>query len=227
MTIQTVWDSLQAFAGESPLPDDITVLTLVPRPCDPPFEVFKPMEAQSLQTEEALQDGSPLVMTATEHGRLFIDVSGVASWQESKRIWELCEEVEKKAIHRVILDFSHCRHLDSTFLGMLQELASQFRANHEVRFDIQGLSSDLLNEINELGLSEVLTHFRPESTPLPTSMRPLHAQGFDRADMGRLMLRAHQSLANADPRNAERFAAVLDVLRNQTRGIRTAQRTVQ
>lgn len=60
-------------------------------------------------------------------------------------------------------------------------------------------------------------HFRSRPLPLPESMQTVAAGKTPRAATAQLLLRAHEALVQADPSNADRFAAVLQVLQMQAK----------
>ena len=89
-------------------------------------------------------------------------------------------------------------------------------ANHpECAFEIQRVPDVLMNEISELGLTNLMMHCRPEPIPLPETLNPLKAKELAHEEMGRIILRAHEALVDADPTNADRFAAVLLALHQE------------
>lgn len=157
------------------------------------------------------------VLTAKHDRRRYISIEGMGSWRESQHILSLCNEAHRNSETSVILDLSNCTHLDSTFLGVLHNIASSFELEQSSRFELQNLPRTLLQEMSDLGLSTVLMHFRPAPVPLPEDMHPVEASMPAGEEMGRLLLWAHEALVDADPSNADRFAAVLKVLHDQAK----------
>ena len=168
------------------------------------------------------------VMTAERDSVVFISVTGTGSWRESQNVLDLANQARTAGNRTIILDLGACNHLDSTFLGVLHNIAISFDPPSEetgrppvcdptanvlaCKFEIQNAPRTLLQLMSELGLISVLLHFRPEPLPLPASMLPIDAGTPEGEAMGRLLLWAHESLVEADPSNADRFAAVLEVL---------------
>lgn len=62
-------------------------------------------------------------------------------------------------------------------------------------------------------------HFRPDPVALPDAMRPTELGLPPGEELGRLVLRAHEALVEADPSNADRFGAVLRILHDRAKGI--------
>jgi serine phosphatase RsbU (regulator of sigma subunit) len=201
--------SLLAFIKDRHLADDITLAVLGAEPQRAPFYVA---------WEEPRPTGPPplsggKVLTAVHDRRTFISISGSGTWRESQHLVEVCERVKREGGGWIILDLGGCGHLDSTFLGVLHNVITGFEKDLLCRFELQNLPRTLLREMSELGLTSVLMHFRPDPAPLPESMRPLASTIAPGSEMGRLLLSAHEALVEADPANADRFAAVLKTLR--------------
>ncbi len=203
-------DALVRYSESCPWPDDVTIVALGAEPQRTPLDASMEGTAAAVPV-----DSPPAVRATAEDGRLFISVSGAGSWQESQRVLQLCNEARDRGDSAVILDLEHCLRLDSTFYGVLHEIATSFDGQDRCNFEIQNVPHKILREFGELGLTAVLMHFRPEPLPLPASMRPIETTVPARAEMGRLLLSAHEALVAADPKNADRFAAVLKLLHEQ------------
>ncbi|HOZ46978.1 MAG TPA: SpoIIE family protein phosphatase [Candidatus Hydrogenedentes bacterium] len=210
---QTLDRELSISRPATEFPDDVTVLALgiapQPNPYAPPES---PVDAK---LREVPAVGEVEVRTASDNGCLFITVTGPGTWREGQRVLDLVDKAAETGESSIILDFAHCRHLDSTFYGILHRLVLRFDDDADRRIEIQNVPPALLREISDLGLTSVLMHFRSRPAPLPDEMRPLDASKPEDAQMGHLLLHAHEALVEADPRNADRFAAVLEVLRER------------
>lgn len=202
---------LVAFYGGCSCSDDATLVVLVAEPQRTPFHVHEEEPAMSTATAQR----GVKVLTARQGGRTLISVAGAGSWRESQQILDLCQESRKSSSPWIILDLSHCTHLDSTFLGVLHNIVAQIDREGQCRFELQNLPTPLLREMSTLGLTTVLAHFRPEPIPLPESMAPVEGGVPGGEELGRLLLWAHEALVEADPSNADRFAAVLQVLHDR------------
>jgi anti-anti-sigma regulatory factor len=213
---------LDAFAQGRALPDDVTVVALCAEPQREPVESEARVSEPLPSTPMPQEPGAGQLMTRIQSDRRFVVISGPGTWREAQRLLDLSNHAKGAGLQGVVLDLSQCTHLDSTFLGVLHDIVRSFSETDACIFEIQNIPRPVLNEITQLGLTDVLAHFRIEAVPLPESMRAAPETMLRSADMGRLLLRAHEALVEADPRNADRFAAVLDVLRQQARLSETA-----
>ena len=194
--------------------DDITLLALGMEPQRTPFQ--GPEREERIKPPEAGQPGVK-VHTARHDGRTFISLSGTGSWRESQQVLDLCDKARADGESSIVLDLSQCTHLDSTFLGVLHNIATSFDDAGDCRFELQNLPLALLREMSELGLTGVLMHFRHEPATLPESMQLVEGSVPGGEEMGHLLLWAHEALVDADPSNADRFAAVLQVLHDRAK----------
>lgn len=190
-------------------PDDLTLLAIS---AEPQREPIRPPEPPVQKTAERAGEK---ITTARQDGLTFISISGMGSWKESQQVLNLCEQSRKEGACPVVIDLAYCTHLDSTFLGVLHNIATSF--SKDCKIELQNCPRELLQEMSNLGLTDVLTHFRPEPIALPDTMKPVPGAEPAKEELGRLLLWAHEALVDADPTNADRFAAVLKVLHDQAK----------
>ncbi|MDQ1256363.1 MAG: Response regulator [Candidatus Hydrogenedentes bacterium] len=217
---QTVAAALESalleFRAEAIFGDDIAIVAIGAEPSSRPYA---PPVAPSEPLDEHGEDVSgSLVRTAREGGRTFISLSGAGSWRESQRVLDLIDQARDDGIGSIVLDFSNCNHMDSTFLGVLHNLALEFDEEPGGMLSIQGVTKPVLREMSDLGLTSVLMHFRTKRSPLPPAMRTVDTDTAADPGLGRLLIWAHEALVKADPRNADRFASLLEVLNAQVKG---------
>lgn len=203
---------LKDFAQSRPFADDCTVLAFAMTPqAAPDILLLTP----SPQNEQDRSLPGNAVANATEGGCLYIQMLGVGTWQESQQVADLVQQARKERLPLAVLDFAHCIHLDSTFMGVLHTLCTQAETSPELQIHLQNLPRNLLKLMSELGLTTVLMCFRPKARPLPASMRKAAGARMSRREMSRSLLSAHEALVKADPNNAQRFAQVLSVLQHE------------
>jgi len=206
---------LRAFGEGCPATDDATLIVLG---AEPQRSAFPRIEETPPKSSGGVAR-SAKVLTARHDQRTFISVCGTGSWRESQQVLDLCDAARKEGEKFIILDLGHCTHLDSTFLGVLHNIVTSFDRDTQCKFEIQHVPRNLLKEMSALGLTSVLVHFRHEPAALPASMQPVEGGVPAGEELGRLLLWAHEALVEADPSNADRFAAVLEVLHNRAKAV--------
>lgn len=212
--VERIATDLAAFSEGAQQADDATLVVIGAEPQRSPFHGPK-------EPPPRVAAAGPVctrVQTATLERRTFIAIAGAGSWRECQQVLDLCKDARGQGVRSIILDLSSCAYLDSTFFGVLHNIASNFEDDANCTFEIQGASRALLRGMSELGLTAILLHFRHEPLPLPDSMAPVEGGAPAGEEMGRLLLWAHESLVEADPTNADRFAGVLKVLHDRVKG---------
>lgn len=166
-----------------------------------------------------------------------IRIDGPGVCRESGRFENLLLEVERRGYRTLVLDFSSCPRMDSTFAGALLRLAA--RAAEEsmpgpvpsMRVVLAGLTGVVSELLDTLCVTRVLqTVPVPRVEDLPSVPVQDHDLGKDQ--IMALSLDGHERLAALSPENARRFAALLPMLRQQvasesTDGSSTEGRTAE
>jgi len=212
--IQAFDKDLSAFRQPAPLADDTTLIALGLMPQSSPVIEQHPVWDQIQECDEDLCAG---LSVGSEAGITYVSVTGAGTWRESRHVTDLYEEARHRGDQMFVLDFAHCTHLDSTFYGVLHNLCTEPEKAPEFEVQLQNIPQELLREISELGLTTVLLRFRSAPRPLPKTMSEIRKTSYSESDMGQFLLAAHEALVTADPRNADRFAAVIKVLHDRTK----------
>ncbi len=214
--IHEMYDRLREFAGGDTLSDDATIVAIGFKPQTEPYLLLCPSYKTKEESGENDEVITPLVETSRTNNRQYIKVSGFGSWREAERTRFLLEQALKNNTPSIVLDLGDCRHLDSTFMGMLHDFSKRCSEKKGVVFEVQHIPPKVLHEMTELGLSSLLSCFRPEPHTLPDGMQHVSVPENMTDEARRIVLHAHQALVDADPKNADRFAAVLKILEAQT-----------
>lgn len=202
-------DAISGLAGDR---DDITMLLLERAEGVSHFD-----DAASLEKEQQSETAAPRPETATaqphllqgaegDHG--FIGIVGSVTWLCSHALLESANTLLSQE-ERLTLDLGSCEHLDSTCLGTLHEIVT----SHSESVDLQGVSDEVRNLFDELSMTAVLEHIRPETLPLPANMDPIDSANLSPQEQGARILSAHETLASLSEENREQFRAVVDSLR--------------
>ncbi|MFN0060840.1 MAG: STAS domain-containing protein [Planctomycetota bacterium] len=122
-------------------------------------------------------------------------------------------EMQASGYRKFVLDFSACRGVDSTFVGLLLELARGRDFGRACEVIIINPRDTVLRSLREVGVDRILTVLgNPVAVPgLP--LQRLDAPQPSPRERARTSLRAHESLCRFDPSNLERFGQFLSMLR--------------
>ncbi len=190
--------------------DDITMLMLAASGANSELDNGSP--AQPPANESLSLPAKADVLVGADNGACTISVQGQANWTYCASLHDACLR-EMNTDHSVRLDFSLCDHLDSTFLGTIQEVVDEAdRKGREL--PIQGVLPSVLALLEELGMDRVIRHVTPEMRPLPTNMTPLSAMA-DHPRSHRRVLLAHEALASLNEQNRNEFLRLIEGLHSE------------
>ncbi len=142
-----------------------------------------------------------------------VRIVGPGIWRESGRFENLLTEVEARHPGRVVIDLSECPRIDSTFAGAFERLSDRALEQGYAVY-VAGAQGPVAELLDTLFLGETLP-----VVPLPDSSSLAEVEIRDR-DLSKeqvmaLSLDGHERLAALNDANARRFAALLEVLREQ------------
>ncbi len=146
-------------------------------------------------------------------GRLALSICGRGLWAHCVPLHNACVEQIRQGLG-VLIDLTHCEHLDSTFLGTLLEVVD--RADEAAApLAIQGADAHVAALFAELGMDRVISRFTGRQIILPRGMAPLTAPAVGEEEYRRRMLMAHEALASLSKGNEQEFAHLIEHLRNE------------
>jgi anti-anti-sigma regulatory factor len=150
-----------------------------------------------------------------------VRIDGHGTHQNGHSLRSLGAEMIERGYRAFYVDLVQCQGLDSTFLGLLANLAMRLRETGEegglCLLNVGARNQELLET---LGLDRLL-----RTEPCPTEMPPdedfrelpgsdlTRFRSLDTSEAAALVLQAHEDLCRADPRNEARFAGVKQLLR--------------
>ncbi len=140
-------------------------------------------------------------------GALVAQLCGHATWQYAHTLREIIQIGLDKGANGIYLDLSQTRSLDSTMLGFLNQSAGALLLCQP--------SDKIYAAFQEVGIADKL-HILCEPAP-ETHLRPVGSREIRQTDQARLILSAHESLAEMTPENQQKFGPVINLLREQTK----------
>lgn len=194
--------------GELEQEDDITMLLL-----------------SAVQAESCLDNGSPgpaapgqsivpdpkaEVLIGTAADSAAVSIAGDASWTYCAAFHDACL-AELSTGRPLTLDLSLCTHLDSTFLGTIQDVVDHAREHHAT-VRIQGLLPAVRELFEELGMTRVTACAAPEMIPLPGNMTSIKASSDASLRNHSRILAAHRTLASLSEANQKEFTKLIEGL---------------
>ena len=195
--------------------DDVTLLVLEVSSGsshfdNDPDEDGDSTEATPTQAAQTPSSRSPAceLWIATGQQETYLALHGRGTWTNADA-FRTQAKVALNAGHELTIDLTNCTALDSTFLGTLHEIVTLDAAGHA---HIQGPNEVVLGLFEELGLDLVLASIHTDEIE-PPAEPSLVPQEQPTRDSHRLLLQAHETLAELSEENRERFAGVVEALR--------------
>ncbi len=154
---------------------------------------------------------------------VMIQVHGKASFLNSAPVKELFDRLVMQGKKRFVLDFQNCTGMDSTFLGILAGLGiTMMNEQPAGSVVLCRLGERNLELIENLGLNRLLVVDKAEKLPGHPGTGDLKAldkgHKLSEIENARLVLKAHESLVEADPSNKAKFQDVITFLKSQMEG---------
>lgn len=141
-----------------------------------------------------------------------VKVTGKANYLNCNSFREFIETIMAGGCRRIFIDFSQCKGMDSTFLGILAGTAIELRKlNPAGELVIGNLSDRNYELICNLGLQNLLTVI-DEAESVDDNLDALENKEVSEA---KKILEAHQNLTKADKENEAKFQDVIAFLQNQ------------
>jgi serine phosphatase RsbU (regulator of sigma subunit)/anti-anti-sigma regulatory factor len=185
--------------------DDITLLLLDAATVDSTIDNGTPSPV-TISGAPPL-DAKAEVLMGRQQDTTTLCISGRGTWTHCAAFHEVCAS-ELELGHSLTLDLSLCVHLDSTFLGTIQEIVDRAE-RRSVELRIQGVLPQVRALFEELGMVRVLQRVVGEMAPMPGQMVPVDtSERGDHRDAVR-MLRAHRALASLSDSNRNEFLQLI------------------
>jgi anti-anti-sigma regulatory factor len=161
-----------------------------------------------------MPDKAPAFLVNPYVDPVVIRINGRADFLNSGPLREFFAMLVGQGRRRILVDFSNCTSVDSTFLGIVAGAALEL-ADLEPSGEMQlsSLSTRNLELVRNLGLARVakVTEAAPQTAP----EEALSADRMEREERVRMILDAHKKLIQCDEANAERFQDVITFMRKR------------
>ena len=151
---------------------------------------------------------------------IVLRISGRATYLNCGPLSDFFERLISTGKSRFVLDFSECLGVDSTFLGLIAAAVLNLRKKDPSGvFTFCNLSARNLELVQNLGLHRLV---KVETAACSADFNELAkesltAKGPDQVD-SKTILKAHESLVQADSGNAEKFEDVISFLKSESQG---------
>ena len=144
---------------------------------------------------------------------LKVQIEGTATWENAKHFFDFVTTLIKEGKKKVLIDLSGCSYLDSTYCGVLAELAEFVKTQPEGTFYIANANVKLSADIKTIGLNKLIAVANDEilSNYSNISTAPgQFAENYSQIQKAKQILKSHQILESLSEHNKEDFKDVVD-----------------
>lgn len=143
-----------------------------------------------------------------------VRINGKANYLNCNAFRDFIEQVVRDGKTNIVLDFTHCKGMDSTFLGILAGTAIELRKRAPSgELVLCNLGERNYELITNLGLQNLLSI--PDDCDDCEEGGRFECLRDEEVSEAKNVLEAHEQLAEADQANAAKFQDVIAFLRNQ------------
>ena len=160
---------------------------------------------------------SCIIKTGHKEKLLKVHIEGNATWENAKFFLDFIKKYIEEGKNEVLIDLSCCSFLDSTYFGVLAEIAEIFETKQQGGFYLANMSKRLLKEIKTIGLNKLVS-FADEKTIKKYEGIQTTQSSFDedytKLQKAKQILKAHETLEKLSFHNKEEFKDVIKYFKN-------------
>lgn len=157
----------------------------------------------------------PTFLVSAYSDPIVVQIHGKANYLNCSNFREFMEKMVADGKSKFLLDFEHCKGMDSTFLGILAGTALELRKQEPVgQLSICKLSQRNNELIVNLGL-QALLEIQESGDCSKGSDADFASLANKEVSSAASVLDAHENLVKADEQNAAKFQDVIAFLKNQ------------
>ena len=142
---------------------------------------------------------------------IVVKIRGRASYVNCAPLNDFFKDIIDQGRYQFLLDFSECLFMDSTFIGIIAGTALSLNGKASSQFSLFGLNKRNRDLMENMGLPKILN--------IVDRTKPLEGTDHEKleectADKN-LILQAHRSLVEANPKNQTEFQDLINFLESR------------
>ncbi len=156
----------------------------------------------------------------------WIRINGSASHLNSHLVSDFAAQYMENGGRRIVVDLENCPGMDSTFIGILTGITMNLADTDEGHIEVVNANARNKCSIKKLGLQELIdideddTSWPEERALVAENVtRPLPPKELTKLERAEIMLKAHETLVEANAKNLCQFRDVLEYLRKDVESI--------
>lgn len=161
---------------------------------------------------------SPVFLVDAYSDPICLKILGRANYLNCGPLNDLFTKIIEKNRKDIVVDFTECSGMDSTFLGLLVNVSLEFKKSDTVKniflCNVKGRNLELIENLGLNFLIEVNSHKHILSQSTKVSTKNLETLDIEGAASPEAILKAHEGLVKANPSNLSKFQDVISFLKN-------------
>ncbi len=204
--------NLKEFSAGRPQEDDMSMLLCAFTNEEIPVAQFvMPFEHKGKKEPEVVTHNH--ILQKQEGDKQYFLIQGKGTWKESRPLLNSLRGALDRDVSEVVIDFSSCRYLDSTFLGTLQQITETVEERGDIALVIQNVPGNILDTLDELVMEDVISRIVTQPVSLPQTMKEISVGSVDREQYAGHILETHELLSRLSEKNREKFQLLVETLR--------------
>lgn len=169
------------------------------------------------------------ITACREPGFAWIRCEGKGSFQNSPTLKEWAEREIENGATTLVIDLAACTGMDSTFMGTMAGLAMRLMKIPDGKLQVAEPGEKNKQSLEELGLDALMdidpgeSEWKTRAAEIRGRLKPCE-KDISKIDKAPHVLEAHQKLVEADAKNTEKFATVLDFLEAELKAKQSANK---
>jgi anti-anti-sigma factor len=156
----------------------------------------------------------PTFLVSAYSDPIIVRINGKANYLNCNSFREFIEQMLSEGRHHFVADFTNCKGMDSTFLGILAGTALELKKQTPLgALTLCHLSERNHELILNLGLQNLLSISEDDADE--SSACAFDSLKNEEVSDVKNVLQAHENLAEADAKNVTKFQDVIAFLKNQ------------
>ena len=173
-----------------------------------------------------MENPSAKIMVAVFDRTVCVQVNGRADFTSTVDLKKLITELWERGYSHFIFDLCECRMMDSTFMGVLAGISQQMSDGNPEAHPLELLNANprVAETLENLGVAH-LFKIGGTAAPLTDKYEPL-AKGdpASQVELARTCLKAHLTLMELSPGNAQKFKDVAQFLAEDVKRLEIGQK---
>lgn len=161
----------------------------------------------------------PEVLCSSDVGVIHIKVIGRATFNIASGLQELVKNLNKNELKSISIDLEDCTGMDSTFMGVLTQLAL-LALPKRIRPVVINAGDLNISLLGGLGVKKLFDFKTLEYKEFIKNLSNVTGELKDAKTQAEMVLDAHETLIDVDKENEQKFGAVINMIKDELKDMK-------